>query len=709
MAHSQQQLAHLAPAAAPDATSASAGLHQPTSPGSHSVPSSSISDTPLSRSASSALFVRADLATAKSSAAKALSRNPNDLEAQLVSMETAVLQTEEASALEHALSLCEYGGPQSNDARVQLAEARVQAAADNPAVFHVFVPRIQDLLANSRQPWGGLSEALLNASMNGVAGLEPYSLARSAGILTNWRIVGPLTRRALAGADPDTLSRNDSLSQPTVQGRMVENFQFPDGTVVLPDYLARPGTFFAAAQFAILEPGPRSLRVKSRAALEIYVDGTLALHVLGERSAASQATTLDLAPGPHRVLVRFDSARTSFRVQVVPARPELPAQPGLPEKELAYLRNQRESLENRLAAVQPASSCALLNENRNLDPPARRFNPAAQTGPRLEGCGPESLAFAEALSLDGKHLEAALAIRKLISAAPLNRGARLMLIRELQLAGDDSGAQVAAAEWIRIAPNATSYRRMAASAQDESMAGDPQIPFYMPFRRKLPDWSRQDAERDTSILIHDSVAIARRDGADSLYVHRAVRANSFEGAEHLEAEKLPKDAQPLTLRIVAADGSESAWLPGARLRAGDTLDLEYLVNFPGDGGISQHPELFQHVFDSSSESAARERFVVLSPAAESDRGVVIITGQAPAITTQWIGSMLARVWDVEKSNPQAAAEPFSVVRVVEQDNGWTTPRSAERRRKIETAHPGPRQLDATLLPVDELPDSFGAR
>ena len=33
---------------------------------------------------------------------------------------------------------------------------------------------------------------------------------------------------------------------------------------------------------------------------------------------------------------------------------------------------------------------------------------------------------------------------------------------------------------------------------------------------------------------------------------------------------------------------------------------------------------------------------------------------------------------------------LAIVRVVEQENGWTVPSDAEHHRRIETIHPGPR-------------------
>ena len=100
----------------------------------------------------------------------------------------------------------------------------------------------------------------------------------------------------------------------------------------------------------------------------------------------------------------------------------------------------------------------------------RQFAEAAAAQQKLDGCAPESLAYAQSLASQERHSEAAQALQQLLAAAPLNRSARLMLVRELQLAGDDPGAERAAAAWLRIAPNASEYRRLAAAGSNDPAA-----------------------------------------------------------------------------------------------------------------------------------------------------------------------------------------------------------------------------------------------
>lgn len=77
-----------------------------------------------------------------------------------------------------------------------------------------------------------------------------------------------------------------------------------------------------------------------------------------------------------------------------------------------------------------------------------------------------------------------------------------------------------------------------------------------------------------------------------------------------------------------------------------------------------------------------------------------MTGKAPAMSSQLIGEMLGRVWERTSPIPdeKVPAASFAIVRVAEQENGWMVPRNAERQRRIETIHRGPRLLDASAEP-----------
>lgn len=283
-----------------------------------------------------------------------------------------------------------------------------------------------------------------------------------------------------------------------------------------------------------------------------------------------------------------------------------------------------------------------------------------------------------------------------------------MLVRELQLAGDDEAAQQAAADWLRIAPNAEAYRRLAARVSgntgdpDEARGPVASEAFYQSYRRDAAAIARQTAGTNTAAgtlaLVDDHVAIVREDGSVALYVHGARRAMTAEAAAQLARDQMPAGAQVVAMRIVHADGTTTSIGNPAQtpaLSPGDILDQEYVLNYAGDGGIPEHAEAFQFVFGSFSEQVLYSRFVVLMPAARADRGAVIASGEAPPMAVGVRNGSVARVWE---EGPQdriagASANP-AIVRVVEQENGWSEPSSAEHRRRIETIHPGPRPEDS---------------
>ena len=246
------------------------GPHGTISP--HTVP---LSESALSRSAATAMFVNGDLVRARQLAERAWRRDHRDAEALFVQMEAAAIAADEAAMVNAALRLCEIGGAARQDPRVRLAAARLRESAANTPEFRAVIPRVQTLLAKFSEDWPELNAALLHAVMDGAPGLGPQALARASGVLTEWRIVGPLGRHPLLDFDRLSISPNDDLTQASYDNRAVENFEFSDGIISLPPYLPTRGTFYAAGHFASLAAGAWTVRFESAGALEIYVDGKL--------------------------------------------------------------------------------------------------------------------------------------------------------------------------------------------------------------------------------------------------------------------------------------------------------------------------------------------------------------------------------------------------------------------------------------------------
>src|SRR6202012_2723731 len=164
-------------------------------------------------------------------------------------------------------------------------------------------------------------------------------------------------------------------------------------------------------------------------------------------------------------------------------------------------------------------------------------------------------------------------------------------------------------------------------------------------------------------------------------------------------------SQPLALRAIHPDGTFTrldALRSGGQeisVSAGDVVDEEYVIHYAGDGGIPEHNEAFQFFFGSFNQQVLSSLFVALTPATDADRGVVIVTGQTPRMTSHVHDGMLARVWQKETPShvfgPNAAvSSAMAIVRVVEEENGWVEASSAEHQRRIETIHRGPRLQDS---------------
>jgi hypothetical protein len=637
-------------------------------------------DSATSRHAAHELFVTGDLVRARQLAARALRGNPQDAEALFVRMELAAIDDDRAAGLDSAVRLCEAGAGTPGDPRVRLAAFRVRESAANTPEFRRALSRVQSLVANAGGAgWDDLQRAVLDAALAGVPGLDPYAAARASGIVTDWRIVGPLGSHALIDFDRELIRTNDNLSEAQYGNRAVENFQFPDGFIRLPDYLSSRGVFYAAGAMPVLTSVTWQLRLESGGPAELYLDGRSVLRTTARD--ANGTAVAEVAPGPHRFLVKFVGSVAPLRVSVSRVNEPTPTRPQASPAEAVYLR--------AAAGLAVGDAAAAIHE---IDSTSAAPNSAAlqfllaQCSDALSGARNKptnedvEIARAQSLAREGNHAEAARKLERLLFGAPLNRTAQFLLVRELQLAGDDAGAQRAAAEWLRIAPNAESYRRLAA-AGSRVEPGSSSVEFYAPYRRDAAALVSQmpaDTTGSSVVLLDDHVALARADGSVSLYVHTATRVKD---GDDVSATQIPRDAQVLTSRTVA----------------GGILDVEYVLNFAGDGGMPEHAEAFQYVFGNFQQPVMNARFVVLTAAGRGDGGVVIATGHAPQCVSDVRDGMLERTWETRFNAEGGSANmlpDLSIVRVVEEDNGWSVPRNAERQRRIETIHPGPRSVES---------------
>lgn len=430
-------------------------------------------------------------------------------------------------------------------------------------------------------------------------------------------------------------------------GAIAEKFEFPDARVVVPDYLPHTSKYAADAEFFAMRSGNYRL------------DGDLrgtALTVDGQEVEGQIA----LAEGMHQVRIVFRATEAAPRVRIVAAQ-------HTDAEALAGLRvspREKDYLETAMAA----------------GPEAGGSVPAAATVNT-----PASLEAARRFAAENRHPEAIDELQRIIAQWPLDRDARRLLIAEFQRVGNDVLADRAAADFLTIAPNARNFRRMAAQGAAATRVSDTAEPFYQPYRRPAPP-SETNYREAMVILLQDKVAITRPDGSVSLYVHRVTQVNTSEGAARFQPLSIPSGAQVLMSRVLNSDRTLAA-----AAKPGDVMDEEYVINYTGDGGMAGHPEAFQCVFNDFDAVLVDARFVVLSPAGDTP-GYVIATGDAPESRVDISAGIRAQIWERFASD-SGSLEP-AIIRVVENENGWSIPPSVERRRILETIHPGPRPREA---------------
>jgi hypothetical protein len=633
-----------------------------------------------------ALFERNDLARAQKLALREASHSPHNVEAWFLSMETASAANSRAEELRDAVKVCRLAKP--GDPRAAVAALRLSSFGQNPEMLRQQRDQIEAIASHEPACAGAALEALYQASLDGLPHADVRHLAQYSGWLTNY-----------------------SMTRATGASRASEQFEFPDGRIVVPDYLPRAASYTATASYLADGDG------------DYEISGNLTGAKLTVDAQPTDPGRVTLIAGPHNVAVTFSAAETSPRIRITktaaPTNPDWKPFNFAP-REAIYLRAALALADGRLAdAAQSIRGSVLANTTVGQKLVAEAAAKSAATaqastsastaacsiavGERLQDCAPDSLAYANWLAAGNHDSDAVHELRRVLNDWPLDRAAHRMLISELQRVGDNYAADRAAADLLAIAPNARNFRRMARLAGN---AGPSSEPFYQPYRRpapaavntsiSLPTSCNPEERRDEEpavcpapavILLQDKVAIARNDGSVSLYMHRVVQLITAAAAKEFHPLAVPSSAQVLNSRVVNTGAAITAVQPG------DIIDEEYVVNYTGDGGMISHPEAFQYVFNDFDFPLLDARFVVLSPATQSP-GYVIASGNVPELRLDYANGLRAQIWENHLSVTEAANSDPAIIRVVENENGWSIPPSVERRRILETIHPGPRPREA---------------
>jgi hypothetical protein len=331
---------------------------------------------PLLRS----FFSDFNLPAADKDADMRLRQAPRDAVALFVRMETAELEERPEIVLDSALRLCALRtAPELQD----VASNRVLQHAGNTLVFNSVLRRVKSAAAIQNRCAFNLHLALVAAAWDG-AKIDLDQTARSAGLLTRWRIVGPFghynnvdferrwspeTDRFLRPrypSDPGPASLQDRKAHAGGSADLStaiapERFWFRDGAITVPEYLPFSGVFYAAGEVDLAGATRSRIDVLSSGSYEVFVDGKPALlHDVRYASGPTRESgSLVLAAGHHRFLVKFTSDAAPLSVAVHPefgspkSNPSSLAQPAQEYAQalISYFRGDLTGVENALRNV----------------------------------------------------------------------------------------------------------------------------------------------------------------------------------------------------------------------------------------------------------------------------------------------------------------------------------------------------------------------
>lgn len=129
--------------------------------------------------------------------------------------------------------------------------------------------------------------------------------------------------------------------------------------------------------------------------------------------------------------------------------------------------------------------------------------------------------------------------------------------------------------------------------------------------------------QEPQVLVFDYMALALfADGSSSELVHTIQRPQSAEAVDALAEVSMPEDAQPLTLRVIKADGRvlEPDAVPGKdtismpNVEVGDYVEVEFLRHVPPQDGFPAGYLGDRFYFRSFEIPFEHSEFVVIAPA-----------------------------------------------------------------------------------------------
>ncbi len=280
------------------------------------LPTFSFSQVDHSTVSAEALFRHSDIRSALSESVLALNADPADARALFVAMEASALDANDSAVLDFATRLCAI----DDGDLCEIAAARIYELAGNTKSFRAVAPRLQRLIATGNTQSGALRLSLVAAAADGAPEFDVLMKSRESGLLTDWRIVGPLGKFANSDFDRIFGPEHDGLRRNTYASRRVTNFQFYDGKVEVPEAQRAAGVYFASAKTDLGTSGEYRIWVESPGTLEVFLDGVSVLRK-DDRTAQQPQVAWKirrLDSGAHNIIVKFLPSALPFRVAVMP-------------------------------------------------------------------------------------------------------------------------------------------------------------------------------------------------------------------------------------------------------------------------------------------------------------------------------------------------------------------------------------------------------
>ena len=272
------------------------------------------------RAAAEALFVHSDMEAARRESDAALREDPRDTRALFVAMEMSELDGDDEGMLDAATRLCTAAETTMDTELCEIAAGRIGEAAANTKTFRKTLGAIRQLIASGSPESDTFRLALVAAASDGAPEFETLFQSRESGLLTDWKMVGPLGKYPNRDFDRTFGPEQDGLTKKSYGSRPVRSVQFVNGRVELPDGAQRNGVFYAAADVDLSSGGEWRVWVESPGTLEVFIDGKRAMlkddRKLMQPQVAWEMRRMD--DGVHRVVVKFLASALPFRVAIMP-------------------------------------------------------------------------------------------------------------------------------------------------------------------------------------------------------------------------------------------------------------------------------------------------------------------------------------------------------------------------------------------------------